>query len=170
MGTSGPTRGPGKTAAKSKNLSPAQGAQQAEQRRDESDGREEAEPALELRHFELTGFGDDVFQLRARGLVAEDGGVDDACDRRRRARTFHLRFGKAPVLDEVCEAAHELAHADRDPVEVGRAFEEDGAREDAAEENRPHHRTAFLHVVEHGAFIRRSAHGWQGFGAVAKCF
>ena len=32
MGTSGPTRGPGKTAAKSKNLSPAQGAQQAEQR------------------------------------------------------------------------------------------------------------------------------------------
>lgn len=32
MGTSGPTRGPGKTAAKGKNLSPAQGAQQAEQR------------------------------------------------------------------------------------------------------------------------------------------
>jgi predicted RNA-binding Zn-ribbon protein involved in translation (DUF1610 family) len=32
MGTSGPTRGPGKTAAKGKSLSPAQGAQQAEQR------------------------------------------------------------------------------------------------------------------------------------------
>ena len=32
MGTSGPTRGPGKTAAKGTNLSPAQGAQQAEQR------------------------------------------------------------------------------------------------------------------------------------------
>ncbi len=32
MGTSGPTRGPGRTAGQGKNLSPAQGAQQAEQR------------------------------------------------------------------------------------------------------------------------------------------
>jgi len=32
MGTSGPTRGPGRTAGQDKNLSPAQGAQQAEQR------------------------------------------------------------------------------------------------------------------------------------------
>lgn len=32
MGTSGPTRGPGRTSSQGKNLSPAQGAQQAEQR------------------------------------------------------------------------------------------------------------------------------------------
>ena len=32
MGTSGPTRGPGRTTGQGKNLSPAQGAQQAEQR------------------------------------------------------------------------------------------------------------------------------------------
>ncbi len=32
MGTSGPTRGPGRTAGQDNNLSPAQGAQQAEQR------------------------------------------------------------------------------------------------------------------------------------------
>lgn len=32
MGTSGPTRGPGRTTSQGRNLSPAQGAQQAEQR------------------------------------------------------------------------------------------------------------------------------------------
>ena len=36
------------------------------ERRDEGDGGEDAEPALEARHFELAGFLHDLLQLRAR--------------------------------------------------------------------------------------------------------
>ena len=124
-------------------------AEQSDERGDESDRREDAEAAFEARDFELAGFGDDVLQLRARGLMAEDRGMDDARDRRRRARAFHLRLGETPVLNEILQPSHEFSDAQRDAVKVGGAFEEDRAGEDAAEEDQPHQGAALLHIVDH---------------------
>ena len=83
--------------------------------------------------------------------MTDDGGVDDPRDGRGAARTFHLRLGKAPVLDEILQPAHELADAQRDPVEVAGALQEGGAREDATEEDQPHQGATLLHIVDHAA-------------------
>ena len=49
-------------------------AEQAEQRREISERGEDAEKAFELRHLELSGFLDDLAQLRAGRIVANDRG------------------------------------------------------------------------------------------------
>ena len=72
-------------------------------------------------------------------------------------------LGEIAALDQIGQAAEELADANARAVEVGDPLGEDGGGDHAAEEDEPHERPAFLHIVQHrGEVIGQSGAGCKG--------
>ena len=109
-----------------------------------------AEVALEPRHLELPGFLHDFLQVRARLLVADNGGVDDAGDRPGGAGALVEGLGIVLLPNQVREALEELTDVDRRAVEEEKAFGEDADGQEGTGEQEPHQGAALAEEVDHG--------------------
>ena len=123
---------------------------------DGEDGR-----CFQARHFQLSGFLDDFLEVRARQVVAQDGGVDDARHRAGRALAIDLRFGVAAAPDEIGKAAQKIAHVDGDAAQIGQALHEHPDGDHAGCQQQPHQRAAFLDKIDH-RLARPGRHGPEG--------
>lgn len=77
-----------------------EGAEQADEGANVSDGIQEAEEAFQTGDFELTCLLDDFFELLPRGVMPEEGGVDDATRRDTGGDAFLKCLGEISAADE----------------------------------------------------------------------
>ena len=81
--------------------------------------------------------------------MPDDGGVNNPRHRARRAGAFMQRFGEVAPLHEVGETLEEFADVNRRAMKIKESFRENGDRDDAADQDRPHEQTTLLDVIDH---------------------
>lgn len=103
-----------------------EGAKEANERADVSDGIQEAEESFEAGDFELASLLDDFFELLPRCVMTEEGGVDDAASGDAGGDAFLKCLSEVSAADEGGEAGEEFADVHAGAVKVGQTLKKDG--------------------------------------------
>lgn len=107
------------------------------------DGIQEAEEAFQTGDFELACLLDDFFELLPRGVMAEEGGVDDATSGDAGGDAFLKGLSEVSAADEGGEAGEEFADIHAGAVKVGQTLQKDGTGEAKATKEQPYKRATF---------------------------
>ena len=93
-----------------------------------SDGIQDAQIALQARHFQLAGFLDDFLQLLTRCLMAKHSGVDHTPGGHTCRHAFLESLSIIPTADQGGQPGQKLAHIHTSSVIIGQPLQENSER------------------------------------------
>lgn len=120
-----------------------QGAEQTDEGADVGEGVQQAEEALETRHFELAGLLNDFFELLPRHMMAKEGGMNDTSGGHASGDALLQGLGEVSTADEGGEPGEEFAHIHAGAMKIGQSLQKDGSGDAQAPEEQPDERSAF---------------------------
>src|SRR5690348_12738242 len=125
------------------------GAEQAEQRRHAGDRAERIDEALELVHHVAAGILEALHEDLARPVAVGKTGGEQPAERGVLLEARDHLVGDLVGLDELPDLLRQLARQHALVLQRPQALENDGRRDDRAEDDRPHQRAAGPHYFPH---------------------
>ena len=85
--------------------------------------------------------------------MTDERRVDNSSNRHRRGLTLHARFRKVSLSDEIGQALEKLPQMNGRAVVVKKPLRKNRDGNNATNQDEPHQRPPFLHVVDHPELI-----------------
>ena len=125
------------------------------------DGIQEAEEAFQTGDFELAGFLDDFFELLPRGVMTEEGRVNDAACGDAGGDAFLKSLGEVSSAYEGGKAGEEFADVHAGAVKIDQTLQKDGTGQAEETEEQPHEGAAFGDELQRSGGDAKVDHGCE---------